>query len=159
MKTCVLALWILGLCLSGVSRMDAQGYRAQLRGLVTDDSGSVLPGAAVTLANVATGVTVTKQSDNDGLYIFDYVTAGTYRITIQASGFGQFTQENITVQSGGDIQINATLKPGALKQSVTVEATPPAVEFNSSNQELTIDTKMANDTPRLDRNAFKLTLL
>ena len=40
-----------------------------------------------------------------------------------------------------------------------MEAAPPAVEFNSTNQELTIDTKMANDTPRLDRNPFKLTLL
>ncbi len=51
------------------------------------------------------------------------------------------------------------LNPGTLQQSVTVEAAPPAVEFNTANQELTIDTKMANDTPRLDRNPFKLTLL
>lgn len=63
------------------------------------------------------------------------------------------------MQSGGDVTVNINLKPGDLKQSITVEATPPAVEFNSSNQELTIDTKMANDTPRLDRNPFKLTLL
>ena len=78
---------------------------------------------------------------------------------MEATGFGKFLQENISVQSGGDVTVNATLNPGTLQQSVTVEATPPAVEFNSTNQELTIDTKMANDTPRLDRNPFKLTLL
>ncbi len=137
----------------------AQSYRAQIRGLVTDDSGAVLPDAAVTLSNVNTGVNVNRQSDADGLYIFDYVEPGTYRITINFSGFGPFTQDNIAVQSGGDVTVNAALKPGTLRQSVTVEATPPAVEFNSSNQELTIDTKLANDTPRLDRNPFKLTLL
>ena len=137
----------------------AQSYRAQVRGLVTDGSGATLPGATVTLANGSTGVNVTRQSDSQGIYIFDYVSPGKYSITVQAPGFGQFTQQNIDVQSGGDVTVNATLKPGELQQSVTVEATPPAVDFNSSNQELTIDTKMANDTPRLDRNPFKLTLL
>ncbi len=136
-----------------------QSFRGQIRGLVTDDSGAVLPGAAITLSNVNTGVNVTRQSDAAGIYIFDNVDPGTYRISISLTGFGPFTQENIQVQSGGDVTVNADLKPGTLRQSVTVEATPAAVEFNSSNQELTIDTKMANDTPRLDRNPFKLTLL
>src|SRR3954447_6507382 len=147
------------LALLFTSGIVGQSYRAQIRGLVTDPSGGAIPGATVSLSNVNTGVAATRQSDTEGLYIFDYVNAGTYRITVQAPGFGQFTQENISVQSGGDITVNVGMKPGELKQSVTVEATPPAVEFNSSNQELTIDTKMANDTPRLDRNPFKLTLL
>lgn len=146
-------------CLLVASLAQGQSYRAQIRGVVADDSGAALPGAAITLSNVNTGVSVSRQSDNDGLYIFDYVSAGTYRISVQATGFGQFTQENVSVQSGGDVTVNVTMKPGELKQSITVEAMPPAVEFNSSNQELTIDTKMANDTPRLDRNPFKLTLL
>lgn len=137
----------------------AQNYRAQIRGLITDNTGAVLPGATVTLSNVNTGVAVTRQSDSEGLYIFDFVDPGIYRMTVTQPGFGDFTQENIVVQSGGDVTVNANLKPGTLRQSVTVEATPPAVEFNSSNQELTVDTKMANDTPRLDRNPFKLTLL
>src|SRR4051794_17569084 len=148
---------LLGLMTSSLAL--SQGYRAQVRGLVTDDSGAVLPNATVVLSNVNTGIDVTRQSDADGLYIFDYVNPGTYRISVSMAGFGDYKQENILVQSGGDITVNVNLKPGALKQSVTVEATPPAVEFNSTNQELTIDTKMANDTPRLDRNPFKLTLL
>lgn len=141
------------------SLMFGQGYRAQIRGLITDDSGAVMPGAEVILSNVNTGVNVTRQSDSAGLYVFDNVDPGTYRVSVSMSGFGPFKQENVQVQSGGDVTVNATMRPGTLQQSVTVEAMPPAVEFNSSNQELTIDTKMANDTPRLDRNPFKLTLL
>lgn len=137
----------------------AQTYRAQVRGLVTDQTSAAISDANVRLANVATGVVTTKQTDSSGLYVFDYVDPGTYSITIESPGFGKFVQENIAVQSGGDVTVNASLNPGALQQTVTVEATPPAVEFNSTNQELTIDTKMANDTPRLDRNPFKLTLL
>jgi hypothetical protein len=153
-RYCAVVLVLLFTCV-----LFGQSYRAQIRGVVTDESGGAIPGATVVLSNVNTGVAATRQSDAEGLYIFDYVNAGTYRMTVQAAGFGQFTQENISVQSGGDVTVNVNMKPGELKQSVTVEATPAAVEFNSSNQELTIDTKMANDTPRLDRNPFKLTLL
>lgn len=137
----------------------AQNYRAQVRGLITDQSGAVLPGANVTLSNVKTGISAAKQSDGAGLYVFDFVDPGTYTISVDAAGFGKFVQENIAVQSAGDVTVNAVLTPGALQQTVTVEAAPPAVEFNSSSVELTIDTKMANDTPRIDRNPFKLTLL
>lgn len=137
----------------------SQTYRAQVRGLVTDQTGANIPGATVTLSNVNTGVKTVKTTDNAGLYVFDLVDPGSYTITVEASGFGKFTQQNIGVQSGGDVTVNASLTPGTLQQSVTVEAAPPAVEFNSTNQQLTIDTKMANDTPRLDRNPFKLTLL
>jgi hypothetical protein len=146
-------------CLLLGSHVFGQKYRAQIRGLVTDPSNAALPGANVTLLNIQTGVSSTKQTDSSGLYVFDFVDPGTYRITVEATGFGKFVQENVIAQSGGDVTVNATLNPGALQQSITVESTPPAVEFNSTNQELTIDTKMANDTPRLDRNPFKLTLL
>lgn len=152
---CVAALLALFL----VASVSAQTYRAQVRGLVADQTGAALPAATVTLANVNTGVKATKQTDQAGLYVFDFVDSGTYTLSVEAPGFGRFVQQNVAVQSGGDVTINATLNPGTLQQSLTVEASPPAVEFNSTNQELTIDTKMANDTPRLDRNPFKLTLL
>jgi hypothetical protein len=142
-----------------VVSLQAQTNRAQVRGLIADQSGAALPNATVTLANVNTGVNATKQTDTSGLYVFDFVDPGTYTVSVEATGFGKFTQQNISVQAGGDITVNAMLSPGTLQQSVTVEAAPPAVEFNSTNQELTIDTKMANETPRLDRNPFKLTLL
>lgn len=137
----------------------AQNYRGQISGLVTDQSQGVLASATVTLTNSNTGVSVVKQTNAAGSYLFDFVDPGTYRVRVDATGFGQFLQENIAVQSGGDVTVNASLRPGALQQSVTVTEAPPAIEFNNSNQELTIDTKMANDTPRVDRNAFKLTLL
>ena len=137
----------------------AQTYRGQVRGLVTDPTKAVVPGANVTLTNVNTGVNVVKQTDSTGIYVFDFVDPGTYQVKVDAEGFGPFVQKSVAVQSGGDVTVNAALQTGSVRQSVTVTEAPPAIDFNSSNQELTIDTKMANDTPRLDRNAFKLTLL
>lgn len=44
----------------------AQNYRAQVRGIVTDDTGAALPGAEIKLLNVSTNVEVTRQSDSAG---------------------------------------------------------------------------------------------
>lgn len=137
----------------------AQDYRGRVEGLVTDQTKAVVPGAAVTLLNVNTGVKASKQTSETGLFLFDLVDPGTYSVTIEATGFNRFIQGNIVVQTRGDITVNATLKPGAVQESITVNETPAAVEFNSANKELTIDSKMAAEIPRFDRNPFKLTLI
>ena len=133
--------------------------RGQVRGLVTDQSGSVLPGAKVTLLNINTGVVTSKPTDSAGIYVFDFVEPGTYSVTVESGGFARHVQENLVVQSSSELSVDAMLTPGALQQSVTVTSAPPLLETTSSNVDLTIDTKMANDTPRLDRNPFKLTLI
>ncbi len=137
----------------------AQTFRGRVEGTVTDESKAVITGATATLTNVNTAVKVIRKTSESGLYVFDGVDPGTYSVTIEVAGFSKFIQENILVQSGGDVTVNAMLKPGSVTSSVTVTEMPVAVEFNSSNKDLTIDTKMAEETPRLDRNPFKLTLL
>src|SRR5215475_967996 len=138
---------------------NAQDYRGRVEGLVTDQSKAVVPGASVTLLNVNTGVKVSRQTSDTGLFVFDLVDPGTYSVTIEATGFNRFIQGNIMVQTRGDITVNAPLKPGAIQDSITVNETPAAVEFHSANKELTIDSKMAAEIPRFDRNPFKLTLI
>ena len=136
-----------------------QDYRGRIEGLITDQSKAVIVGATVTLLNVNTGVSTVRQTSDTGLFVFDLVDPGTYTITVESPGFTKFIQENIVVQTRGDVTVNAILKPGAVQESVTVNETPSAVEFNSANKDLTIDSKMATEIPRFDRNPFKLTLI
>ncbi|MEO7145359.1 MAG: carboxypeptidase-like regulatory domain-containing protein, partial [Bryobacteraceae bacterium] len=137
----------------------AQDFRARVEGLVSDPSHAVVPGATVTLLNVNTGVRTVRQTSGTGLYVFDLVDPGMYTITIEAPGFSKFIQENIAVQTRGDVTVNAVLNTGTVQESVTVTAAPSEVEFNSANKDLTIDSKMATEIPRFDRNPFKLTLI
>lgn len=137
----------------------AQDYRGRIEGIVTDQTKSVIAGATVTLANVKTGVRTVRQTSDTGLYLFDLVEPGEYSVTVETPGFGKFLQENIVVQSRGDITVNAMLSPGALQESITINETPPDLQFNSANKDLTIDSKMATEIPRFDRNPFKLTLI
>ena len=100
-----------------------------------------------------------RQTSASGLYLFDLVEPGSYSITVEASGFGKFLQENFPVQARGDVTVNAMLSPGAISESITVKETPVDLQFNSSNKDLTIDSKMATEIPRFDRNPFKMTLI
>ena len=132
--------WIIALLLIFTATGMAQDYRGRIEWLVTDQTKAVIPGSAVTLLNVNTGARVVKETTDTGLYLFDLVDPGTYSITIDAKGFNRFIQENIIVQTRGDLTVNATLKPGTASESVTVNEAPAAVEFNSANKDFTIDT-------------------
>jgi hypothetical protein len=139
--------------------MLAQTFRGRVQGTVTDESKAVITGASVGLLNVNTGVKVTRQTGATGAYLFDNVDPGTYSVSVEMPGFSKFTQENILVQSGGDVTVNIGLKLGSTASEMTVTEVPAAVEFNSANKDLVLDTKMVAEVPRLDRNPFKLTLL
>ena len=137
----------------------AQSYRGRVQGVVTDESQAVIAGATVTLLNVGTGVSVVRQSGENGQYLFDLVDPGTYTVSVELSGFSKFVQENILVQTRGDVTVNALLKTGSVQESVTVSEAPVSVQFNSSSKDLTLDSRLVAETPRIDRNPFKLTLL
>src|SRR5437016_4382560 len=137
----------------------AQDYRGRVEGIVTDQTKSVIAGSTVTLHNVNTGIKIIHKTSDTGLYLFDLVEPGSYSITVEQPGFGTFVQENIVVQTRGDVTVNAMLTPGAVQLNITVSEVPSAIQFNSSNKELTIDSKMATEIPGFDRNPFRLTLM
>lgn len=137
----------------------AQNFRGRIQGSVTDQSSAVIANATVTLTNVATNVRAVRETSGTGLYVFDNMDPGTYSVSVEMAGFSKYLQENILLQANGDVTVNAALTPGSLQTTVTVTETPPLVDFNSSNKDVTLDTKMAEETPRLDRNSFKLGLL
>jgi hypothetical protein len=137
----------------------AQDTRAKVQGLVTDESSAVVAGAVVVLRNENTGVQVQQQSSAAGQYFFDFVLPGTYTVTVELQGFKQFVQRNILVQARGDVTVNAVLQVGNTREAITVEASPVAVQFNTTTISTTIDTKMANSLPLISRNPFLLVAL
>jgi len=150
---------VLSICGLLAPALRAQEFRARIQGMVTDPSQAVVVGAAVTLFNVNTGVQTVRQTNETGLYRFDSVDPGSYTLSVVVTGFSKFVQENIQAQALGDITVNAMLKPGGVSESVTVLESPVAVQFNSTSNVLTVDTKLAAELPRFDRNPFKLSLL
>ena len=65
----------------------AQTSRGTVTGLVTDAQKAAVPGAKVELTGIATNVTRTTQTNESGLYRFDAVDPGPYKLTVQSTGF------------------------------------------------------------------------
>jgi len=142
-----------------VFALQAQDYRAKLQGIVTDASDAAVVGAKVTIRNVGTGVTATRETGANGAYLFDNVEPGTYVVSAELSGFSKQQQEGVLVQTRADVTVNFNLKPGQVVETVNVSAQAVTLQFNTSTRELTIDRKMLTDLPVKARNPFTLALL
>jgi carboxypeptidase family protein len=141
------------------SLVSAQDYRGKVQGVVTDTGSATLSNARVVLRNDGTGVEVPRQTDAEGRYIFDFVESGIYTIIVEAQNFKRFEQRNITVQNRADVTVDAHLEVGGLTEVITVQDSPTAVQFNSSNTALTIETKLVDQMPIRGRNPYNLSTL
>jgi hypothetical protein len=137
----------------------AQDTRGRVQGLVQDSSQAVVAGATVTLTNTESGVVTTQKTSEVGQYLFDYVLPGTYRVAVELQGFRRYEQRNVLVQSRGDVTVNVVMEVGSVGESVTIESAPVQVQFNTSTVALTVDRKMANELPVINRNPFLLAQL
>ena len=103
----------------------------QINGVVTDKTGAVVPGAAITLTDTSTKEERTSTSNAAGQYVFVSVPPGTYNITVVKTGFSKFVITAKQVNVGSPVTANATLEVGAASQTVEVAAT--GVELQTTN--------------------------
>lgn len=137
----------------------AQEFRGRVQGAVTDESAGVMPGTTVVLRNDGTGVEVSRLTNKDGRYLFDYVDPGTYTLTAALSGFKTGVQKNVRVQQRGDVTVDIRLTVGSLEETVTVTEEPVTVQFNTASRDLTVDQEMVKELPSATRNPFQLGML
>lgn len=102
-------------------------------GEVTDATGAVVQQAGISVRNVATNLTVTAQTKDDGSFNVADLPIGTYEVTITKQGFEKVVYPQILVQGNLTTTVKATLQPGELTTSVTVEATPLLNQTDTSN--------------------------
>ena len=154
-RQCLLLVLALG---AFAFHLSAQEYRGRLQGSVTDGQAAV-PGATVTLSEVNTGVSSTRQTNEQGRYLFDLVLPGKYTVSVQLEGFNKFVQENVQLQSRSDMTVDAVLRPGDMRQTVTVESQASTVQFNTSKLETTVDSALVSHLPQISRNPLLLARL
>src|ERR1700684_1774272 len=85
------------------------GTSSAISGTVTDVSGAVIPSVSVTATETNTKAIRTGKTDASGRYLFSQVNPGTYRITVQASGFATATSEPTPVEVGRTVALNFAL--------------------------------------------------
>jgi hypothetical protein len=147
---------MLGLPLTLVAQVAGRG---SLSGLVTDGSRAAVAGAAVTLINVDTGVTVSGRTSAGGLYSFLSLVPGTYQLKVEQPGFKTAVQNKITIAVDAEQRVNVSLQLGLVSQNVTVSAAPDIVAATSSTTGQLIPSAVIERTPLLTRDIFGLVQL
>jgi hypothetical protein len=121
----------------------AQTITGALRGIVTDSSGAVLPGATVELTGEAQiGGAQTAVTDTAGQFRFPNLAPGPYTIKTSLEGFKTVIRDGLRVDVGRTFDVDMRLEVGSLTETITVTSESPLVDTTESavtvnyNQEL-----------------------
>ena len=106
---------------------------ASITGTVRDSTGAVLPGADVTVTNVATGISSKVMTNAEGDYLVAGLPAAAYNLKIVAAGFKAFEATGIVVRVAQKARVDANLEVGQITSEISVQGTAVAqVETQSS---------------------------
>jgi len=152
-------LVVLALVLCSSSGARAQVTTADVRGTIMDEQGAAVAGADVSITNAQTGLTRSAKAGTDGSYSFTELPLGTYNIHVTHAGFKSETQTGIVLHVNDSIVVNVSLKVGAISESVTVEASPVAVETTSGELTGLIQASQVSELPLNGRNFMQLITL
>src|SRR5258708_38964209 len=136
----------------GALVVSAQVSTGTISGVVQDQSGSVIPGAMITIRNVDTGTVRTLTSAAGGRYTAPELPLGNYEVQGQQSGFQTEVRNGITLTVGREAVVNMVLKQGQTSDQVTITAEAPLVESTSSPLSSLVDQRTIRDLPRNARS-------
>jgi Carboxypeptidase regulatory-like domain/TonB-dependent Receptor Plug Domain len=141
-------LTMIVLLIAVVSISIAQGTTSRLTGTVTDNNGSVVPGAKVTITNEGTNISNSTQTSDDGSYTFDLIQVGNYSVSVEKTGFKKFVSRNNAVNINQPTTVRVALQTGDVSATVTVESTAEVVQTSSSgNLGTIVDQKSLESLP------------
>jgi hypothetical protein len=150
----------LGLLLVRCGTVSAQTFRGTILGTVTDSSGGAVPGAAVTIKNVDTGLTRSVTTSDDGSYAAPELPIGNYNVTVEKAGFKEGVLTGIRVEVSSARRADFVLQPGELAQKVEVIGEElPMVESTSNTLGGIVESRVVTSLPVNGRDYQKLIFL
>jgi hypothetical protein len=139
--------------------VQAQTTYGSLAGTVTDPSGGVIPGAAITLANLGTSEKRTTATDSVGTYRFANLLPGQYRVDVEITGFKHLTREPVNIEVGAAIRIDLALQVGAVDEVVEVSSQTPLLQSESASLSQVVESRTVTEMPLNGRNVMNLIAL
>jgi outer membrane receptor protein involved in Fe transport len=137
----------------------AQSSTGTVQGLVTDQSGSTVPGAQLVLKSDSTGQTRTASSSDVGTFEIPYVLPDIYTLTISKTGFDTVVITGIHVSVGEVANETAKLNVGTVSQQVEVTAQSAQVDATTPTLGAVMEYKEITTLPILGRSFLTLATL
>lgn len=139
------------------SALLGQVSTSTIAGIVTDESGSIVPGAKIVATVEGTGQQREAVSNENGEYVVPQLPPGRYKLNVQASGFQSAVTENINLNIAERAIVNVALRVGAVTEQVTISAAAaPLLEQETASLGQVITRKAINDLPLNGRNYITL---
>jgi outer membrane receptor protein involved in Fe transport len=132
---------------------------ATLSGTVTDASGAVVPGAQISIKNLATGVTRDVVTDTAGFYTAPNLLPGSYEVRSSAPGFTTEVRSGILLTVGAEQVLNLKLRVGSVTEQVQVVGAAPAVQLATSSISAVVNSTTVRELPLNGRSWTDLATL
>lgn len=142
-----------------ISSLSGSAQTATILGNVTDPSGAAIPNAQVTLTNLDTSQVSHFTTNNVGQYVAADLPIGQYTVQVQASSFQTASQQRLTLNVGDRRRLDFQLQVGGAQQTVTVEATPPAIQSETGEQSYLINGQQVTQLSTNGRSMYTLEAL
>jgi hypothetical protein len=154
-----LVLVLVAMIVAGAAELVAQSTTGRISGTVTDSSGAVLPGVAVTVTQQGTGLSRTASTDAAGSYLFVSLPVGAYDASAELSGFKKALKTGYKLVADGRVTADFTLDVGGLSEVVEVSAPGETVNTVSGEIARVVDREQVQNLALNGRNYMQLATL
>ncbi len=138
-----------------------QSTYGSIVGVVTDSTGAVIVGGAVTVTNIETNIAKTVTTSAEGNYEATHLLPGIYRVRAEVEGFKASVRDGIVVESRAAVRINFQMEVGSTRAEVQVTTSAPVIETETAQLADTRTARQLRDLPSLSNEstfAYLLTL-
>ena len=129
------------------ARLLAQSDSATLSGRITDATGAVIEGAQIVVGNDGTGFKATTLSNESGVYVVPDLHPGTYKVTVNKTGFRQVILTGLVLNVQDALSQNFTLAIGPKTESVTVLSNVSGLQTDSAVVSTLVDQRFVGNMP------------
>jgi Carboxypeptidase regulatory-like domain len=133
--------------------------RGSLEGFVFDSTGAAVPGAQVTLLDLAQKATEKAVTDGSGHFVFSNIAAGQYQLSASRDGFKTEQSAPIAVNIGSTVRYDFKLTVGQVAESVTVTGTMAALETGQADVNTNVSQRQMEQLPLNGRNFTSIAAL
>jgi outer membrane receptor protein involved in Fe transport len=132
---------------------------AEIRGIVQDRTGAVLPGVTTTAINELTGLERTITTDEGGRFNIPRLPVGTYRVEATLQGFRKFATAPFRLDVEDIRQVTIVMEVGAVEEGITVVGASATVETVGGTLSQIVDERRIRELPLNGRDPLQLQLL
>ncbi len=146
------------LCVAGVASAQTSGA-GTITGTVKDPSGAAVPGAAISVRNIDTGIERQLESNEAGIYVAAFMQPGHYEVSASKGGFGRLLRKDLTLQVGQTLTLDFSLAVQTTTEAVLVTGQVGVVDTEKTELSQVVSTAAVENLPLAGRRWETFVLL